>query len=205
MSAQATSDFRRRRKENLITVCGKKCALCGYDRLPSALEFHHIDPSQKSYTIACGGTCHDLEKDLAEIKKCLLVCANCHREIHGNLYTQEQLWEKQFYDENYANVLREDKFRKFNAKEYSCKECGITITKYSNSGLCSICSHKNRRTIERPLREELKKLIRTTSFTKIGVMYGVSDNAIRKWCKTENLPSKMTEIKSYSDQEWEKI
>jgi hypothetical protein len=36
-------------------------------------------------------------------------------------------------------------------------------------------------------------------------MYGVTDNSIRKWCKAENLPSRVTEIQMYSDQEWEKI
>jgi hypothetical protein len=48
-------------------------------------------------------------------------------------------------------------------------------------------------------------LIRTSSFLQIGRIYNVSDNAIRKWCKAANLPSKATEIKQYSDEEWEKI
>lgn len=54
-------------------------------------------------------------------------------------------------------------------------------------------------------REELKKLIRTTPFTTIGKQYGVTDNAVRKWCDKYNLPRKVKEIKSYSDEEWELI
>ena len=54
-------------------------------------------------------------------------------------------------------------------------------------------------------REELKKLIRTTSFTQIGKQFNVSDNAIRKWCIKYNLPKTVKEIKSYSDEEWELI
>lgn len=54
-------------------------------------------------------------------------------------------------------------------------------------------------------REELKHLIRTTSFVKIGERYGVSDNAVRKWCDKLNLPRRKTEINSYSDLEWSKI
>lgn len=50
-----------------------------------------------------------------------------------------------------------------------------------------------------------KQLIRNNSFVAIGKLYGVSDNAIRKWCKWENLPYKVKEIKSYSDEEWEDI
>lgn len=54
-------------------------------------------------------------------------------------------------------------------------------------------------------REELKRLIRTTSFVKIGERYGVSDNTVRKWCDELNLPRRKTEINSYSDLEWSKI
>ena len=68
-NVQAVSDYRRRRKENLIKVCGNRCALCGYDKLPAGLEFHHIDPTQKSYGIASKGTCHAIDKDLEEVKK----------------------------------------------------------------------------------------------------------------------------------------
>ena len=48
-------------------------------------------------------------------------------------------------------------------------------------------------------------MIRTLPFTKIGEKYGVSDNAVRKWCKSRNLPYKKTDIKNYSDEEWELI
>lgn len=61
------------------------------------------------------------------------------------------------------------------------------------------------RKVERPNRKELKKLIRTKSFLEIGRMFNVSDNAIRKWCDAEKLPRKKTEIKQYTDEEWEKI
>ena len=54
-------------------------------------------------------------------------------------------------------------------------------------------------------REELKILIRTIPFTKIGEKFGISDNAIRKWCDSYNLPRKSTEIKKYTDEEWELI
>ena len=205
MGAKETSEYRRRRKENLIKVCGGKCALCGYNRLPDALDFHHIDPSQKSYGIASGGTCHDLEADLKEVKKCLLVCSNCHREIHAGLYLIEELIEKQVFLEEVAESLREDKYFRTGTKVYHCENCGCEITKYSKSGLCDKCVKESKRTVERPSREELKALIRSTPFTKIGEHFGVSDNTIRKWCKAEGLPSKVVDIKKYSVQEWEEL
>ena len=54
-------------------------------------------------------------------------------------------------------------------------------------------------------RDELKKLIRSKSFCAIGKQFNVSDNAIRKWCKNYNLPTKKSEIKQYSDKEWEEV
>ena len=60
MGSKATTEYRRRRKENLVKVCGEKCSLCGYNKTLSALEFHHIDEKQKSYGVAANGTCHDI-------------------------------------------------------------------------------------------------------------------------------------------------
>ena len=54
-------------------------------------------------------------------------------------------------------------------------------------------------------REDLKKLIRTQPFTKLGEMFGVSDNAIRKWCIKYNLPKTKSDIQKYTDEEWELI
>lgn len=90
-------------------------------------------------------------------------------------------------------------------KKYYCSQCGKEITMYSDSGLCNSCYRMTTRIVERPSREELKEMIRTMPFTTIGKNFNVSDNAVRKWCKAENLPSKSGEIKKYSDKEWEKI
>ena len=54
-------------------------------------------------------------------------------------------------------------------------------------------------------REELKTLIRTLPFLQIGEKFNVSDNTIRKWCDKYNLPRKASEIKKYSDEEWNLI
>lgn len=48
-------------------------------------------------------------------------------------------------------------------------------------------------------------MIRKESFLAIGKKFNVSDNAIRKWCRAVNLPEKKTEIKKYTDEEWELI
>ena len=60
---------------------------CGYGKYQGALHFHHIDPSQKKFPIsdAVSSGKYSQEEVEAEIKKCVLVCANCHAEIHASL------------------------------------------------------------------------------------------------------------------------
>lgn len=84
-----------------------------------------------------------------------------------------------------------------------CLDCGQEIS--SKAKYCLICSSKHQRVVERPTREELKRLIRTKSFTQIGKDFNVTDNAIRKWCKAENLPFKKSEINKISEERWKEI
>ena len=86
---------------------------------------------------------------------------------------------------------------------HTCQKCGKIIK--NTAKYCLDCLNSIRRVCERPSREELKRLIRSTPFTKIGEQFGVTDNSIRKWCKAEGLPSKVKDIKSYSDEEWENV
>ena len=90
-----------------------------------------------------------------------------------------------------------------NHHKYFCKKCG-KLLKYK-AQYCRECISIINRKVERPSRNQLKTLIRTLPFTTIAKQFNVSDNAIRKWCNSENLPRTKKEIKSYSDEEWEKI
>lgn len=95
--------------------------------------------------------------------------------------------------------------KKHPPKMGTCKRCGKPITLNTPHDYCIECSHYFQRQTEWPSRDELKQMIRTMPFVRIASQYGVSDNAIRKWCKHYNLPFKSKEIKSYSDEEWEQI
>lgn len=84
-----------------------------------------------------------------------------------------------------------------------CVDCGCEIK--LSSERCVSCYNKNRRIVERPNREELKNLIRTTPFTQIAKKYGVTDNAVRKWCEQEKLPRKSSDIKKIAEEVWKDI
>lgn len=90
-----------------------------------------------------------------------------------------------------------------NKKKYFCCDCGVEISK--GAMRCLSCENKRRKQDKPVSREELKMLIKTTSFLQIGRIFGVSDNTIRKWCDSYNLPKTKKEINSYSNEEWEKI
>lgn len=62
---------------------GNRCEICGYSRCNDALEFHHIEKDKKDFGISMRGYTRSWVKVRQEIDKCLLVCANCHRELHA--------------------------------------------------------------------------------------------------------------------------
>lgn len=68
-------------KLRCIEFLGGKCGSCGYSKCPEALDFHHIDPSTKSFAIS-GRLSKRWETIEKELEKCKLLCANCHRETH---------------------------------------------------------------------------------------------------------------------------
>lgn len=78
---------RRALKKMLIEYKGGKCERCGYNKCSRALEFHHLDPSIKDFSISKHIN-RDIDKLKAEVDKCILLCSNCHAEIHQELYEQ---------------------------------------------------------------------------------------------------------------------
>lgn len=106
-------------------------------------------------------------------------------------------------EDNECYPIRLSKTDATRHKHNTCIDCGKQIGRGSTR--CVSCQGKNSRTELKITREELKNLIRTTSFLQIGKQFNVSDNAIRKWCDKFNLLRKKTEINSYSDAEWKLI
>lgn len=76
---------RRKLKLMLVEYKGGKCIVCGYDRYVGAFDLHHTGDSPKSFGLSMDGITRSWEKVKAEADKCVLLCANCHREIHGGI------------------------------------------------------------------------------------------------------------------------
>jgi hypothetical protein len=64
----------------MVEYKGGSCGLCGYDRCLRALDFHHLDPARKGFTLA-GSHLRSWKALRAELDMCILVCSNCHAEL----------------------------------------------------------------------------------------------------------------------------
>lgn len=81
------NDRRRDSKQKLVELFGGKCSVCGYDKSISALQFHHKNPKEKHLIIK--DIIGNFEKAKKEAMKCVLVCSNCHFEIHDKLRLED--------------------------------------------------------------------------------------------------------------------
>jgi transposase len=79
--AEAVSRRRRKVKATLVREAGGACRICGYSGSPRALHFHHLDPADKRLEINARGQGLSLSTLRAEVRKCVLLCSNCHAEV----------------------------------------------------------------------------------------------------------------------------
>lgn len=80
----AVTKRRRKLKTLAVELKGGKCQICGYCKYVGALDFHHSQ-GEKDFIMGDDGYTHSWAKIKKELDKCVLVCSNCHREIHGGL------------------------------------------------------------------------------------------------------------------------
>ena len=80
---------RKALKQKAVAYKGGRCALCGYDKSLEALSFHHI--GGKDFGISSRGHTRSWERVQQELDTCVLVCSNCHAEIHAGLHEDAAL------------------------------------------------------------------------------------------------------------------
>lgn len=204
------SNSRRILKEKLVEYKGGKCEICGYDKCITALEFHHLDPNEKEFTIGHNGVL-SLEKCKKEADKCILVCANCHRELHYQEYLKKIEEEEEEEKKVFAEILNNrDKYDTVKNVKQSYKFLAYTnifndinnnvsrneiFKKYHINNKTfkkfleenGIEYSKNKVVENKPSKEELIELLKNNTKSAIGRMYGVSCSAVIKWCKKHEL------------------
>lgn len=80
------------RRQDLLDYAQHKCSICGYNKCDASLMFHHIDPATKCFELDAR-SCSNRKLALLwiEVKKCILVCANCHGEIHDDIRHAQEI------------------------------------------------------------------------------------------------------------------
>ena len=145
------------RKLQLIENKGNKCERCGYNKNIAALDFHHIDPLDKEFSLdkrTLGNT--SMERILQEADKCILLCANCHREEHNPEACLDNMI--QFKMDNSINFKGKTFDPNYIRPKNYC-ECGEEIS--YDAKRCVSCNFKSRQIVERPTKEELLEAVPT--------------------------------------------
>lgn len=82
---KAVAKRRKKIKQMAVEYLGGQCVICGYKRCSDALDIHHRNPHQKEFGLAKHGLTRSWERTRQELEKCVLICANCHREVHAGI------------------------------------------------------------------------------------------------------------------------
>lgn len=182
-NSRGVVDYRRRTKQRGLTYKGSVCIVCGYNRSVRSLHFHHLDPNEKDMGVSSGNTIawKRLKK---ELDKCVLLCSNCHGEVHDDLLDLTPHLHKNPSPEEGQRMIEEADLEIQNQKKQRprCMVCQSEI--YRRSSRCKKCAGLSRvgkkTKIDWPSLETLLKRVETTSYLQVGKQLGVSDNAVRK-------------------------
>ena len=187
-NAENVVKARRQNKMELIAYKGGKCSRCGYCKpFPSAYHFHHKDASNKKFTVSRFMS-RKLETLKKEVDKCELLCSNCHAEHHDRIKVKHM--ENTIESiKNLSDVELEKRAERQRKKAtgYLCIFCKKKyLPNHKEQMYCSPqCGHLSRRKTDRPSKEKLNEMIKTKTWSEIGRIYGVSDNAVRKWLSSK--------------------
>lgn len=150
---------------------GGACEICGYCKNIAALEFHHKNPEEKEFNVDMRKFSNmTLEKLEAELEKCILVCANCHRELHNENLTMK----------NIPNLLENVNKTTFsNRGGQICPVCGKRFKKSKGKIYCSKeCRMKAK---NYPIKQEvLDKYQELHSWQKVADFYNITRRIVQR-------------------------
>lgn len=142
--SEAVISWRKRTKQRILDSMGGKCSECSYDKCSDALELHHLNPTDKTFSF--GGIRaypRSWKTIVEELKKCILVCSNCHREIEAGIRTP--ILSRSTFNENfeeYQPLSKNSRTIKSYKYDKICLICNEQFKAYKSNG--KFCSEKCR-------------------------------------------------------------
>lgn len=169
--------WRKRTKLRVIEAMGGKCVCCGYDRCAGALSLHHLDPSQKEFRFgSVRAVAKSWEKLVQELRKCILVCSNCHAEIHDGV--KEIPKNPTRFNEEYADYIGTERQKKQKSWP-SCPSCHKKV--HPSKKYCSTkCIKVHNKRVDWGSVDLHKMIADGLSKRKISQILGVSDKTVAK-------------------------
>jgi hypothetical protein len=174
------------RKLEIIKIKGGKCEKCGYNKNISALELHHLDPSIKEFQLDSRHLSNTtFEKIIAEAEKCILVCANCHREIHHKELDSDNV------DNLLAEVTSKHRTEPIKKRVVKCKYCNNEFDYVKGKKYCSKeCREKDKGLDKYPTIEEINnRYSELHSWEKVAKSFGLTRKVINLIRKKHNISS----------------
>jgi hypothetical protein len=182
-SSESVKNWRKKAKEIILVCMGEKCQICNYNNCSAALELHHIDPNEKELSLSSIMTsCKSWNFIYSEIEKCILLCSNCHREVHYN--NKKLPIEFKKFDKELANSLRSK-----NSLAVQRTEENIIKKEYKFK------KSKERKEEKLLSIEDRKKLIIDSNIdltkwgknVKVGELLGITPQKAAIWLKRHNM------------------
>lgn len=188
-TVRASTERKKQKVVDIKNLRGGKCQNCNYNKCFGALEFHHINPLEKEFGVSKTKGLSPI-KLVEEINKCLLLCANCHREFHAGVLDINHLQVPIITTEELNNYLsfrlqrglinaEQNRPKREKAKYYcSCGE----LKSDKRSKDCQKC-HGMGKIIKIPIsKEELSKIVWEKPIPQIAKDLNVCVMTVDKWC-----------------------
>jgi len=168
--SEATQRWREKTKKRVIEAMGGACVICGYNKCDKVMCLHHLDPSQKELSLGRAlSNPAAWEKIVIELRKCILVCSNCHGEIHCNMVSIPD--DAIGFNEDYA------KYQMTGAPK--CPVCNEYMPPQNKT--CSRgCSYKYNPKVDWDSIDLAELLAKGHTYTYIGELLGVTAPAVSK-------------------------
>lgn len=130
--------WRKRTKERIMMTMGDSCVCCGYNKCQRSLALHHLDPNEKDFSFGkVRANPQSWSKIVAELRKCVLICHNCHGEVHEGIINVPKTAAR--FNETYSDykIIERKEREEDPARYHPCPRCGNDTPNYQKH-----CSRK---------------------------------------------------------------
>jgi predicted molibdopterin-dependent oxidoreductase YjgC len=183
INSERVKKWRRTNKRRLIDSLGGKCCICGYNNCDEALEFHHLNPDEKEFTFSkFRGNIKGWATLVKEIRKCVVLCSNCHKEVHSVTSDVKVPSDAARFNEDFADYRMKEK-RELGLID-NCPVCG-NEKPHSRKTCSKQCGGKIAGKVDWIQHNACALVEKHGSYEAVGELLGVTGAAISRRIKKE--------------------